>query len=118
MEKEEDKEERKVCKSWDFKEQLVFQRFDSFVERLKTIQDFCNTANQFLKLEKVCLVYIFNKELLFATRWRLVGSEGRFSPRQFRKSTRPSERSMQFLEIGGHPDDILIQFTIHIFQAI
>ena len=51
--KEEDKEERKVCKSWDFKEQLVFQRFDSFVERLKTIQDFCNTANQFLKLEKV-----------------------------------------------------------------
>ena len=52
-EKEEEKEERKVCKSWDFKEQLVFQRFDSFVERLKTIQDFCNTANQFLKLEKV-----------------------------------------------------------------
>ena len=42
-----------MCKSWDFKEQLVFQRFDSFVERLKTIQDFCNTANQFLKLEKV-----------------------------------------------------------------
>ena len=51
--KDEDKEDRKVCKSWDFKEQLVFQRFDSFVERLKTIQDFCNTANQFLKLEKV-----------------------------------------------------------------
>ena len=60
-EKEEEKEERKVCKSWDFKEQLVFQRFDSFVERLKTIQDFCNTANQFLKLEKVCLVYMFEQ---------------------------------------------------------
>ena len=58
-EKEEEKEERKVCKSWDFKEQLVFQRFDSFVERLKTIQDFCNTANQFLKLEKVCQVHMF-----------------------------------------------------------
>ena len=31
----------------------MFSRFDSFNERLKTIQEFCNTANQFLKLEKV-----------------------------------------------------------------
>ena len=31
----------------------MFNRYDSFTERLKTIQEFCNTANQFLKLEKV-----------------------------------------------------------------
>ena len=37
----------------NFQETLVFSRFDSFQERLKTIQEFCNTANQFLKLEKV-----------------------------------------------------------------
>ena len=40
-------------KTWDFQEKLVFDRFDSFTERLKTIQEFCTTANQFLKLEKV-----------------------------------------------------------------
>ena len=66
--KEEDKEERKVCKSWDFKEQLVFQRFDSFVERLKTIQDFCNTANQFLKLEKVDILISSSWQFIF--RWK------------------------------------------------
>ena len=48
-----DKKEEKATKNWDFKEALVFHRFDSFLERLKTIQEFCNTANQFLKLEKV-----------------------------------------------------------------
>ena len=32
---------------------MVFARFDSFTDRLKTIQEFCTTANQFLKLEKV-----------------------------------------------------------------
>lgn len=32
---------------------MVFKRFDSFMERLKTILEFCNTANQFLKLERV-----------------------------------------------------------------
>ena len=67
-EKEEEKEERKVCKSWDFKEQLVFQRFDSFVERLKTIQDFCNTANQFLKLEKVWMVFMLKQAT--GSRWK------------------------------------------------
>ena len=45
--------EETPAKTWDFKEQLVFERFDAFVERLKTIQEFCNTANQFLKLERV-----------------------------------------------------------------
>ena len=107
---EEDKEERKVCKSWDFKEQLVFQRFDSFVERLKTIQDFCNTANQFLKLEKVCEDKHSNREFLFDSRWKLVESGVRCSLRQFRKSMRLSERSMQFLETGGNPSLILTQF--------
>ena len=34
-------------------EKLVFERYDSFFGRLKTILEFCNTANQFLKLEKV-----------------------------------------------------------------
>ena len=37
----------------NLQETLVFNRYDSFTERLKTIQEFCNTANQFLKLEKV-----------------------------------------------------------------
>mgnify|MGYP001374252342 CR=1 FL=1 len=41
------------AKNWEFQETLVFSRFDSFTERLKIIQEFCNTANQFLKLEKV-----------------------------------------------------------------
>ena len=36
-------------------------------------------------------------------------SEARCSPRQFRKSTRPSERSMQFSETGENPDNMLIQ---------
>ena len=40
------------AKNWEFQETLVFSRFDSFTERLKIIQEFCNTANQFLKLEK------------------------------------------------------------------
>ena len=40
-------------KNWYFQENLIFARFDSFVERVKTIQEFCNTASQFLKLEKV-----------------------------------------------------------------
>ena len=96
--KEEDKEERKVCKSWDFKEQLVFQRFDSFVERLKTIQDFCNTANQFLKLEKVDILISSSWQFIF--RWKLVESEARCSPRPFRRSTRRSARFTQFSEIG------------------
>ena len=97
-EREEDKEERKVCKSWDFKEQLVFQRFDSFVERLKTIQDFCNTANQFLKLEKVDILISSSRQFIF--RWKSVEFEARCSPRPFRRSTRLSERFTQFLEIG------------------
>ena len=42
-------------KTWDFQEKLVFARFDSFNDRLKTIHEFCTTANQFLKLEKVVL---------------------------------------------------------------
>ena len=96
--KEEDKEERKVCKSWDFKEQLVFQRFDSFVERLKTIQDFCNTANQFLKLEKVDILISSSRQFIF--RWKSVEFEARCSPRPFRRSTRLSERFTQFSEIG------------------
>ena len=37
----------------NIQEKLVFARYDSFTERLKTIQEFCTTANQFLKLEKV-----------------------------------------------------------------
>ena len=34
-------------------ENLVFHRFDNFLARLKTILEFCSTADQFLKLQKV-----------------------------------------------------------------
>ena len=34
-------------------EQLVFKRYDSFLERLNTVKQFFDTAQQFLKLEKV-----------------------------------------------------------------
>ena len=40
-------------KKWSFQEHLIFQKYDNFIERLKIISEFFNTANQFLKLEKV-----------------------------------------------------------------
>ena len=38
---------------WEFQEQLIFKRFDSFVDRLDIVKEFFRTAQQFLKLEKV-----------------------------------------------------------------
>ena len=43
----------KKPKLWEFQEQLIFKRFDSFVERLNIVKEFFRTAQQFLKLEKV-----------------------------------------------------------------
>ena len=40
-------------KKWSFQEHLIFQKYDTFIDRLKFITEFFNTANQFLKLEKV-----------------------------------------------------------------
>ena len=43
----------KKPKLWEFQEQLIFKRFDSFVDRLDIVKEFFRTAQQFLKLEKV-----------------------------------------------------------------
>ena len=40
-------------KKWSFQEHLIFQKYDTFIERLKIISEFFKTGNQFLKLEKV-----------------------------------------------------------------
>ena len=40
-------------RKWDFQEKLIFEKFDTFLERLKIIFEFCQTSNQFLRLEKV-----------------------------------------------------------------
>ena len=38
---------------WEFQEKLIFEKYDTFLERLKIIFEFCQTSNQFLRLEKV-----------------------------------------------------------------
>ena len=48
---------------FQLQEHLVFKRFDSFLERLNTLQDFFLTAIQFLKLEKVEIGGIRGKAL-------------------------------------------------------
>ena len=45
--------EDKKPKTWDFQEILVFSRYDAFLTRLNIISEFFNTAQQFMKLEKV-----------------------------------------------------------------
>lgn len=39
--------------TWNFHRNMVFERFDAFVERLKTIKWFFNTVLEFNKLEKI-----------------------------------------------------------------
>ena len=46
-----------------FQEHLVFKRYDSFLERLNTVKQFFDTAQQFLKLEKVEIGGIRGKAL-------------------------------------------------------
>lgn len=53
----------KTPKTWEFQEQLVFKRYDGFVERLNTVKQFFDTAQQFLKLEKVEIGGIRGKAL-------------------------------------------------------
>ena len=55
--------EDQTPKTWDFQETLVFKRFDSFVNRLLTLEEFFLTAIQFLKLEKVEIGGIRGKAL-------------------------------------------------------
>ena len=38
---------------WDFREALIFQRLDNFMDRLETLMEFFNTAVQFQKLERI-----------------------------------------------------------------
>ena len=38
--------------TWDFQEDLIFKRYDAFVQRLTTVQEFFRTSEQFLKLVK------------------------------------------------------------------
>ena len=40
-------------KNWNFNEDLIFHRFNAFLDRLTIVLDCCNTTNQFLMLEKV-----------------------------------------------------------------
>ena len=42
---------------------MIFKRYDSFVERLTIIREFFQTAEQFLKLEKVEIGGIRGKDL-------------------------------------------------------
>ena len=53
----------KTPKSWEFQEQLVFKNYDGFLERLNTVKQFFDTAQQFLKLEKVEIGGIRGKAL-------------------------------------------------------
>ena len=64
--------EGQEVKTWDFRLELIFERFNSFVKRLKTVQEFCITANQFLKLEKVFILsYIAIKYSCFCIVWMI-----------------------------------------------
>ena len=40
-------------RKWEFQEKLIFEKYDTFLDRLKIIYEFCQTSNQFLRLEKV-----------------------------------------------------------------
>ena len=40
-------------RKWEFQEKLIFEKYDTFLDRLKIIFEFCQTSNQFLRLEKV-----------------------------------------------------------------
>ena len=55
--------EDQTPKNWEFQEHLVFKRYNSFIERLKTLEEFFLTAIQFLKLEKVEIGGIRGKAL-------------------------------------------------------
>ncbi|CAH1795230.1 unnamed protein product [Owenia fusiformis] len=50
-------------KEWEFAPQLVFARFDKFVEKVETVRDLFETAIEFMKLEKVELGGIKGKML-------------------------------------------------------
>ena len=45
--------EGKTPRYWEFQENLVFYRYDDFLDRLDIVKEFFLTAQQFLKLEKV-----------------------------------------------------------------
>ena len=40
-------------KYWYFMDNLIFDRFDAFIERFKILNEFCTTSNQIFKLQKV-----------------------------------------------------------------
>lgn len=50
-------------KTWEFQEELIFKRYDSFVDRLIIVREFFQTSDQFLKLEKVEMGGIRGKNL-------------------------------------------------------
>ena len=58
------KKQRKTKpKTWEFQEDLIFKRYDAFVDRLKIVREFFETSDQFLKLEKVEMGGIRGKNL-------------------------------------------------------
>ena len=52
-EKKKRKQRATKPKTWEFQEELIFKRYDAFLERLNIVKEFFKTADQFLKLEKV-----------------------------------------------------------------
>ena len=50
-------------KNWEFQEDLIFKRYDAFVDRLIIVREFFQTSDQFLKLEKVEMGGIRGKNL-------------------------------------------------------
>ncbi|XP_013396327.1 dynein beta chain, ciliary isoform X2 [Lingula anatina] len=50
-------------KEWEFAPQLVFSRYDTFVQRVETVRDLFETALEFMKLEKIELGGIKGRSL-------------------------------------------------------
>ena len=61
--KKKKKQRKTKPKNWEFQEELIFKRYDAFVERLTLIREFFQTSDQFLKLEKVEMGGIRGKNL-------------------------------------------------------
>ena len=61
--KKKKKQRKTKPKNWEFQEELIFKRYDAFVERLTLVREFFQTSDQFLKLEKVEMGGIRGKNL-------------------------------------------------------
>ncbi|XP_078083834.1 dynein axonemal heavy chain 11 [Mustelus asterias] len=94
-------------KHWDFPTQMVFARFDRFLDRLLKIEELFNTAIEFLKLEKIEIggskgkvfsekVYGINEE--FQECWRVFG-ESKYDPLDYNNKEFLSDHSRYMEQI-------------------